>query len=309
MITADVCIICGNDVIKWRGTIAPFIVDYVFEGRLSDYNLCYCKRCQMIFSDMRLDERETRRLYVNYRGEDYCRIRESYEPGYIKINEKIGKDPHGNRIRKKFIEHIISNGNIAKVRSVLDYGGDQGQLIPEIFAEANRYVYDISGVDSIRGVKSVATAEAAAPYDLIMCCGVLEHASFPAMLLELFKGLLTKNGFLYVEVPAGIPTQRYFDLTLGRKWLNRLWHPQMHEHINYFTNASLRNALLIHGFSPLSSQIMILDLGWCLSPVIGCLAVSHSAEKAVKYGTLNLFLEGIEYGIKRNLLPPFRLSS
>jgi hypothetical protein len=31
-------------------------------------------------------------------------------------------------------------------------------------------------------------------------------------------------------------------------------------------------------------------------------------KKAVKYGTLNLFLEGIEYGIKRNLLPPFKLS-
>jgi 2-polyprenyl-3-methyl-5-hydroxy-6-metoxy-1,4-benzoquinol methylase len=257
----------------------------------------------MIFSDVRFDDREIERLYVNYRGEDYCRIRETYEPGYTKINQKIGKD--GNQIRKKFIEHIILNGDISKVRSVLDYGGDQGQLIPKIFAGANRYVFDISGVAPINGVKSVTAVEVAAPYDLIMCCGVLEHVSFPAKLLELFKGLLTKHGYLYVEVPAGIPTRRYFDLMLGRKWLNTFWRPRMHEHINYFTNASLRNTLLLHGFSPLISKIAILDLGWCVSPVIGSLAISRSAKKSVKYGTLNLLLEGIEYGIKRKLLSPF----
>ncbi len=306
MITVDDCIICGSGVVKWPGQIAPFIADYVFDGRLTKYDLCYCPRCQMIFSDVRFDDAEVSRLYSNYRGEDYCRIREAHEPGYRRINDKFGNDAHGNLVRKRFIERVLSKRDTATVGSVLDYGGDRGQLIPDGLAAAERYVYDVSGVPPIEGVHSITTAEDAAPYDLVMCCQVLEHVSDPAGFLETLKTLLRDNGLLYVEVPAGIPTRRYFDVTMGRRWLDRLWHPRMHEHINYFTKASLRNALLLHGLTPLDTEIVILDLGWCIAPVIGCLATCSERREEVRYGTIDMLLEGLEYGCRRHLLPYFK---
>ncbi len=305
MIYANNCIVCANNVIKWPGKIAPFIADYVFDGRLTDYHLCYCPRCQMIFSDVRFNEDEVKRLYSNYRGADYCRVREAHEPGYQKINDKIGNDPHGNMVRKRFIEHILSKGNAAKINSVLDFGGDRGQFIPDTLASSDRNVYDISGVPPIDGVRSVGKPEEAAPYDLVMCCGVLEHVSFPADLLGSLKRLMKLGGLLYVEVPAGIPTRRYFDVTVARPWLDRRWRPRMHEHINYFTKASLRNTLLLHGFVPVVAEIAMVDLGWSLSPTLGCLARSAGKANTVKYGSPAMFLEGIEYGIRRNLLPRF----
>ncbi len=306
MFVADKCIICSGGVIRWPGEIAPFIVNYVFDGRAKKYNLCYCPSCQMIFSDTRFDEAEVKRLYTNYRGEEYCRIRETYEPDYRKINDKIGTDVHGSAIRKHFIEFLLSKENVSGVRSVLDYRGDRGQFIPDVLSNTKRFVYDVSGVQPIDDVRTVAKADEAAPYDLVMCCQVLEHVSFPNSFLDELRGLLVEGGLLYIEVPAGIPTRRYFDVTVGRHRIDRVWRPRMHEHINYFTKASLRNALLLSGFSPLHTEIRILDVGWSLSPTIGSVAVASSKASRPKYGGLDMFMEGFEYGIRRNVLPFFK---
>jgi hypothetical protein len=288
--------------------LAPFVVEYVFCGDEYACHLCICPRCQLFFSDVRFDDAEINRLYKDYRGERYCQIREKHEPSYKSdINANFGKSK-AIATRKAFIETIITHHPTKRGESVIDYGGDRGQLIPDSLTPVKRFVYDISGVSPIAGVTSLDNPASHAPYDLVMCCGVLEHVSFPRIMLQDLSSLVAPGGALYIEVPAGIPTRRYFDITIGKSRLARNWKPIFHEHINYFTKSSLMNTLLLSGFTPLFTHIAILDLGWSLSPTIGCLAIPSNASMSATCGLLSVFMEGIEYGIKRHILPVFSSS-
>ena len=58
------------------------------------YSVCnsvLCKDCYHLFLDIRFDDNELIRLYKNYRGKEYVKIRERYEPGYSKRNRILQK--------------------------------------------------------------------------------------------------------------------------------------------------------------------------------------------------------------------------
>lgn len=301
----DYCIVCENKkVSKYPGKLAPFISHYVFDGRETEANLTFCPRCQMLFSDARFDYQEMQRLYQGYRGPRYSAEREKYEPGYGSKNDHLTAADLEVVNRSAFCATILSSFR-GDIRSVMDFGGDRGQFIPKSLQSADRYVFELSDVEPIEGVVSLASPDTQAPYDLVMCCHVLEHVSFPVALLRQLRDLMTDKSALYVEVPAGIPTRRYFEASLARKHISRNRPIRFHEHINYFTKASLRNALSLSGFRPLTTKIGLIEFGWTQAPVIASVAVPSQAAAHPPEGRFSLLREGFEYAIRRNLMPAF----
>lgn len=301
----DRCIVCGKaGLLKYQGRLAPFISRYVFDSKETEASLCLCPSCQMLFSDVRFDGDEMRRLYEGYRGERYSRIREECEPGYSAINDQLGASADELRNRRALCESLLAVHS-GPIRSVLDYGGDRGQFIPPSLSGTQRYVFDLSGVEPDPGIVSLAAPDAEAPYDLVMCCHVLEHQPFPIDTLGDLRRLVGPQGLLYLEVPAGIPTHRYLTATVARSSLGSRKPPVMHEHINQFTRCSLENALRIAGFRPLATRIRLVDYGRTHAPVIASVAVPDAPRADRLHGRFSLFLEGIEYALRRNVLPPF----
>lgn len=263
------CVCCGSTGLRASPAIMmPFISHRVFGwtpvhidaswGLKSipkglAYALCnslLCEECELLFMDLRFTDEEMGRLYDNYRGFEYTRLREYYEPGYSERNAELSKPvvylPQTEAYLRDFVAHP---------RCVLDWGGDTGINTPfkdvaecvEIYDISDKLAHDGERTSNKTRLKTIA-------YDLLTCCNVLEHVSHPAKVLEEIKDFMDEATTLFIEVPLeslrlqtdGMPAL----LTAKRHW---------HEHINFFSEKSLR--LLMHntGFKLLSIRTLITN--------------------------------------------------
>jgi hypothetical protein len=292
------CIICGSKEFEhYRAMVAPFLAERIWKKKSLTVQLIRCKKCGVYFFNPRLEDYETEILYKNYRDDQYQQQRYKHEQWYTKeMNELIGKNNIELMNRKNNLYNILSkNIDISSIKSVLDFGGDKGQFIIDELSSANRYVYDVSGIEPNKGITKLTSLSECNKYkyDLIMCCHVLEHVSYPNEILQDIKSLSDKNTIVYIEVPFESP----FITGKFKRWgsslkiliknpfkliktvlslininMPRAW---MHEHVNFFTIDSMRELMQINGFKVITIETQEIDLGWTKSNIISCLAVSQ----------------------------------
>lgn len=163
----------------------------------------------------------------------YQKQRQSFEPEYTpEINAALG-GKESERLRKDGIFSIVNKYvSPESLTYILDYGGDHGQFFPEQYEHARRYVYDISNVDLINGVKSLTSFSEIKnyPWNLILCCHVIEHMPYPREELKKIFDIMPVGCLLYVEVPY----ENYF-----YNYLSRNEPVPIHEHINFFNINSI----------------------------------------------------------------------
>jgi SAM-dependent methyltransferase len=262
--------------------VAPFIAAFVLEGPVQPCRLLECGSCRLRFFSERFTTDELHKLYAEYRGDRYYRIRHRHEPWYTETyNRWIGHDAQRTAARKDSLRAFLhKSGVFGPFEAILDYGGDAGQLIPQELTQ-HGYVFDLSGVAPVPGVDGIANTRDLRPqaYDLILMSHVLEHVPDPVDLLRHARGLVRESGFLYVEVPLerpwmgfvgrGFAMRLYLDLLRRNSVLLR-WvdfyssafrvkagtlppfgFPKLHEHINCFSVESLSAAVDRSGFDVL----------------------------------------------------------
>ena len=251
--------------------VAPFIAEYVKPGCASLVQLLECSRCQHRFFDYAYTAQETQTLYGEYRSQGYFQCRHRHEPWYsLKVNE-ANQQPDVVRSRvtamRSFLEPFLPFRRTDLV--LADLGGDAGQFIPlDLVAKA--FVVEASNQRPVPGVARVNSLEEI-PDDvnILVCAHVLEHLPEPAAYLhaQLSSPKLLPGSLIYVEVPLerhGISplmaTRAYkqylkvlrqipplffiFDFlsVVARSYLGFLLPPllvKLHEHVNFFTAASL----------------------------------------------------------------------
>ncbi|MFI5298744.1 MAG: class I SAM-dependent methyltransferase [Polyangiales bacterium] len=271
----DRCPCCdGGWLDAYPAGVAPFIVERALGGVWSSSRLMVCRDCDFRFYETRYDDDEAARLYADYRGEQYFRLRHKHEPWYTRaFNEDLGRLGGVEARRAEIATWIATHRGARPIASVLDYGGDRGQFLP-IDPKLDRFVFDISGVEPEPGVTAFSTREAIAgrTFDAIVLSQVLEHVSDVAGILDHVRALAAPTGaIVIVEVPdehfdlrwlgRSARYQRHVDRVLSRQPFARafdfysaavrvklgmippLGFPRMHEHINYFEGRSLRAAL------------------------------------------------------------------
>ena len=106
---------------------------------------------------------------------------------------------------------------------VVDFGGDQGQLFPDIDA-ARKVVVDVSDAPTLPGVERASSLdEVDAVPDLVLVAHVLEHLADPSGLMAEIRGAMSIAGHVYIEVPLDQPSIRNWHSRNGyRRWLHRL---------------------------------------------------------------------------------------
>ena len=232
MKVSSVCVVCGSKNINLSSAIlAPFVADRVFNWmpvplnvggeKAMAFPVCNsitCNECGFIFCDMRFDDDELARLYVNYRDENYVKTREKHEPDYRSLNTTCT----GGVTYLSQVEELIG----IHPKKLLDWGGNDGTNTP--FKDAEIHIYDIGAVVPKYGKKVDAPLP---PYDLIVCCSVLEHVSYPRNVLNEIKKVMRPDTLFYVEVPLE-----------GAD--SHVWH----EHINLYNERSLNRLLFECGF-------------------------------------------------------------
>ena len=274
------CMICGNDNLEYRDTvISDFVMDRISEdfvpGKNRKTRLCYCPECTFAFYEYRMTDEEQGRLYRNYRDQEYQKTREKYECWYTpKINEALNNDRLTLAEQRRVIERMLSE-NSDKIPEVsLDWGGNEGRTFTRKMGNRARYVFDISNIPTIKGVKSLSSFEEVKKhnYDFIMCNMMFEHLSHPVEMLEQFWEAGGPDTLYYIEVPSENPfmvnkfsikknlkllvNSKYSNVRLAKYYLKRRKEPfmPMAEHINFYTPKSIRTMVENAGFTVLDVQ-------------------------------------------------------
>jgi hypothetical protein len=277
------CPCCGSENLRrWPAIVAPFIASHACGTKPTSNNLCECHGCSFRFFDTRLTDSEVQSLYSGYRGERYFEARHRHEFWYSReVNEGIGKDPAEMVSRKENLARVLGDRK-QSISTVLDYGGDRGQFIPDGLG-TERFVYEISDVKPIEGVAGLTSLEGR-QFDFVMLAHVLEHCSEPREMLQRLRSLGHENTLFYVEVPYERPSLKWAgEGNLQRKYLNGLlkMEPMLKlvdlystvarvkfnhipplalqkcsEHLNFFNEASLKALLDSEGFALLESGVM-----------------------------------------------------
>jgi hypothetical protein len=311
MYLVDACVGCGSPRLeRLPAVLAPFIRSYVLGRKPATatrddevVSLCLCLSCDLAFYDRRFTDDEIDQLYSGYRGEGYFHARNRVEPFYTRsVNTAIGADQTTISLRRRKVGDFLRVATAARPPlSVLDYGGDAGQFIPD-WSGLRKYVYEISDVTPCPGIERLGDlADLREPVDLVMLAHVLEHASDPLAMLRHLRGLATRQGWLYVEVPLDRPQappprlmplhRRWVSLVSGsprrailadvvstplRVLVRQRWtpftFPKLHEHLNHFSEASLAASVEAAGWQPLTSMTYTMGRGPLKVAVLGMLS-------------------------------------
>lgn len=268
---ATACACCaGVGLDKSPAVLMPFVAKRIFDWDVAEitaewglrdlrqgtaYAICnslHCGRCGLVFLDLRFDEMELGRLYQDYRGEAYTRLRDAYEPGYALRNQALLQGGGYVNQVEAFLAPLLPTP-----QSVLDWGGDTGVNTPFAGRLREHHVFDISGTPLVAGALRVdAAALQGRSYDLVVLSQVLEHVPEPLALLQQVVPALRDDSLLYVEVPFEGVMQ---NIANGRaSWRSkRHWH----EHINFFSEAALRYLLDRAGLQVCQLSILEVDVG------------------------------------------------
>jgi len=276
------CIICDGEVsLSSYGVIAPFISELADSPGKSLVTLEHCDACQFSFFSHRYSDVELSAIYGGYHGVDYLKIRKRWEPWYLSsVNNAYQTGSKEIDSRRTFMEGLIAQVTEDEFRVAVDFGGDEGQFFPDSAVD-RKIVIDVSSKPLLEGVELHADfGSIGADPDLIMVCNVLEHLNDPVTLLGEVRQAIDPQGVLYVEVPLDTPRlhtwhsrdayQRYLVQISKTRWplvasdfasgvskqvglrIPRLGVVKQSEHINYFTDRSLRTLLTKAGFNVLA---------------------------------------------------------
>jgi hypothetical protein len=192
--------------------------------------------CNLLFLDMRFDDQELSKLYYNYRDENYSNLRNKYEPGYKLINKVINLPNNYVKKTENFLSPFLTSR-----ANILDFGGDDGKNTPFQNTENIIHIYDISKKPSVKNCKKVNKSSMLKKYNLIILSNVIEHVSYPQLIINEIKKLLNKNSILYIELPleklmikmwkgVGEVKKKEQLICLKNK---KPWH----EHVNFFSKS------------------------------------------------------------------------
>jgi SAM-dependent methyltransferase len=286
MIEVSQCVICDGAIrgLK-RALVAPFLATRIWNRDPFCVDLVQCEACGFQFYNPRLDDDDLHRLYANYRAEEYWQMRHASEPWYTRQFNIDLASPASYANRRAMLAPILEQHvGQRKISRILDYGGDRGDLVADLYKGAEAFVYDISQIPPAPGVTSTSDP-ASCKADLILNSNVLEHVGFPRHVVSEMFQAAPEGGLVFIEVPCEFPLG--FDrlarriaqigvMSLLRPSLARfVVRPasiyMMHEHINYFTEQTLttliRNCgggVLAAGAYPSSGRAGKADMAWCM---------------------------------------------
>jgi SAM-dependent methyltransferase len=269
---ATSCLICdGNSLESRRAFFSPFIAKRIWNRRPFPAELLRCKACSFIFASPRFDPEEERILYAGYRADEYQKVRHACEPWYTEGFNRSMFSPETMAKRRGPLAAIFREHVPYSVKTILDFGGDRGDLFEGLVPGSSTYVYDISGIEPVNGIKVLHSLDecAAHRFDLIACSNVLEHVGSPRNIVDEINRIACPDSLFFIEVPSESPfgsaafVKRFAQqlILLGARpglaisMLPFDFARQVHEHVNFFSVASLTKLMHVSGLEVLAKGL------------------------------------------------------
>ena len=210
--------------------LAPWISDLIGNNDQAQSKLIACSDCGFKFFSKRFNSSEMESIYTNYRGLKYVETRRRYEPWFSKGDaNQNSSNSLAIQSRKEFMKQAFTTSGVSfsSINSVLDFGGDLGQFIPQEIL-GNRYLLDPSEIidsDLNNATRVKSLNEVPEKLDLIMNCHTLEHLPEFKQIIYDIHNSLKPDGYFYLEVPLdSFKTRRFSSTNLYRNYINALTH-------------------------------------------------------------------------------------
>lgn len=198
---------------------------------IENYDVVVCKNCGFVYADNIPSQADFNNYYA---------VMSKYEFNY---KDGIASNDHVDYFIK-IVNFLIPHLNDSNAR-ILDIGCSTGGLL-SIF-KLNRYS-NLSGIDPspscVKTAKELYNIEATVnnisnfntdeKFDLIILSAVLEHLVDFSNSMQKIRSLLKDQGLLFIEIPDA----ERFDL-----YISAPFQQFSIEHINYFSQYSIRNLL------------------------------------------------------------------
>lgn len=239
----DIMIEYMNEAYQENADI-DFLKDVIFE-------IVKCNNCNLSYQKYVLDQERLSELYNKW------------------INPKLAEEWHdGKKIEKQ--NYNISILNFAKKQlkmkpskiKLLDYGagfGDSLLLAKEMGFDSYAYEYSNERIQYLeeKGIKTIGDKNEML-FDFIIVNEILEHLTYPNEILEAIISKLEKNGIVYIAVPNCLHIEKKLKKTdniTDAKEIHRILRDASvgaFQHINFFTNYSLKLILRRTGLKPIT---------------------------------------------------------
>ena len=272
MYGATRCLICnGNSLESRRACFSPFIAKRIWNRRPFPIELLRCKACSFIFANPRFDPEEEKALYTGYRAAEYQKVRHACEPWYTEEFNRSMFSPEVLAKRRGPLAAIFREHIPHSVKTILDFGGDRGDLFEGLVPGSSTHVYDISGIEPVNGIKTLRSLDECAVhrFDLIACSNVLEHVGSPRSIVDEINRIAAPDSLFFIEVPSESPfgaagfVKRFAQqlILLGARpglaisMLPLDFARQVHEHVNFFSLESLTKLMHVSGLEVLAKGL------------------------------------------------------
>lgn len=224
-------------------------------------DIMICNKCFFVSPKKEYSFKELSSLYHDYRTKSYNKERVFYEPWYNKIKNFVGKSSLEIENRQKNLDYIFvkKNINYNEIKTVIDWGGNEGNFIPSVLKNKKLYVFDPStSVLVNKSYNKINKRELLPNVDCILLAHVLEHVGNPKkFLLDVLKNL-NQGGIIYLEVPQDKSLQEVSEIVNDPE--KSIF--EIHEHINIFTEKSLKFLCIDLGLELIYTSTNEMNLGW-----------------------------------------------
>lgn len=270
------CPICGNtELIGIKTKISDFIKERIkYEGE-DDIELLHCTGCSFAFYNYRFSQEQQEKLYSGYRDDVYQQQREKHEYWYTaKVNDLLNHDMKSLTEQQRIIDKVLIDNNLDAFDNALDYGGNEGETFLKKWGEKNKYLFDISGCQTLPGIIGINRIDDLynLQLDFVMCNMVFEHLANVTEVMNVFTKIGDNSTVFYIEVPSEFPfdndkfsIKNNMGLLMNPNFSNwkllRYYLKQrmgsfmpMKEHINFFSPTSLKAMVENSGFATIDIQ-------------------------------------------------------
>lgn len=215
---------------------------------------CFCSDCKIYFSIPRLNDKQIKYMYDNYRTEEFRK--ETPDEYFDRITNYKPKDSENYHKTNWFIKELNESW---QPKNILDIGSGGGVLLHTLGKiYKNACLFGVEPTPSYAELGSRRTRAKIKNgyfrgkpfkdklFELITCCQVLEHVvDLDEFLIDL-NNSLAMGGYVYIEVPD---ISDFNELPLE--------HPRFTEpsHLWYFSSEFLTEYFVSFGFKKIADEV------------------------------------------------------
>jgi hypothetical protein len=215
-----------------------------------------CPHCQHVFSTPIIDNTNLANYYKDYLGSSYIEKRIAAEPNFKEqYSQYIDRDSEYTKQRleiyRKNLKDMDKDGKF-----VVDFGGGDGFYSNTVFKNSSIEIFDVDA-----GYSEEMLARALERADILFSAHVFEHIQNPYEVLSKLTKYMKTGSLVYIEVPydfsgsvvADFNKCRLYNNITGLIYNNPL--VQFHEHLEHFSEYSIKKLLLRCSVAPVHSFI------------------------------------------------------